>query len=74
MQVRIAELGLLLGAELVGDPDLTVSRIAPLETAGAECEVKIYEGQGHSFTGEAWPDSQRLAVEFLDRRLKKKAK
>ncbi len=36
MQVRIAELGLLLGAELVGDPDLTVSRIAPLETAGAE--------------------------------------
>ncbi len=36
MQVRIGELSLLLGAELVGHPDLTVTRIAPLETAGPD--------------------------------------
>jgi UDP-3-O-[3-hydroxymyristoyl] glucosamine N-acyltransferase len=36
VQVRIGELSLLLGAELVGNPDLTVTRIAPLETAGSD--------------------------------------
>jgi UDP-3-O-[3-hydroxymyristoyl] glucosamine N-acyltransferase len=36
VQVRLGELGLLLGAELIGEPDLTVSRIAPLETAGVD--------------------------------------
>ena len=36
MQARIGDLGLLLGAELIGDPDLIVTRIAPLETAGVD--------------------------------------
>ncbi len=36
MQARIGELQRLLGAELIGNPDLTVARIAPLETAGAD--------------------------------------
>ena len=36
MQARLGELSLLLDAELIGDPDATVARIAPLETAGAD--------------------------------------
>jgi UDP-3-O-[3-hydroxymyristoyl] glucosamine N-acyltransferase len=36
VQVRIGDLSLLLGAEMVGNADLTVSCIAPLETAGPE--------------------------------------
>ncbi len=36
MQARLGELSLLLGAELIGDADLTVDRIAPLETAGVD--------------------------------------
>jgi UDP-3-O-[3-hydroxymyristoyl] glucosamine N-acyltransferase len=36
VQVRLGELGRLLGAELVGDPDLIISRIGPLETAGPD--------------------------------------
>jgi UDP-3-O-[3-hydroxymyristoyl] glucosamine N-acyltransferase len=36
VQVRLGDLSLLLGAELVGNADLTVSRIAPLDTAGID--------------------------------------
>jgi UDP-3-O-[3-hydroxymyristoyl] glucosamine N-acyltransferase len=36
VQVRIGELSLLLGAELVGNPDLVATHIAPLETAGPD--------------------------------------
>ena len=36
MQARLGDLSLLLDAELIGDPDATVARIAPLETAGAD--------------------------------------
>jgi UDP-3-O-[3-hydroxymyristoyl] glucosamine N-acyltransferase len=36
VQARLGELSLLLGAELIGDPDLTVVRMAPLETAGTD--------------------------------------
>ncbi len=36
MQVRIAELAALLGAELIGDGDHAVSRIGPLEGADAD--------------------------------------
>ena len=34
--VRLGELALVLGAELRGDPDLAVTRLAPLDTADAE--------------------------------------
>jgi UDP-3-O-[3-hydroxymyristoyl] glucosamine N-acyltransferase len=36
VQVRLGELSLLLGAELIGDSGLTVACIAPLETAGVD--------------------------------------
>jgi UDP-3-O-[3-hydroxymyristoyl] glucosamine N-acyltransferase len=36
MQARIGELGLLLGAELIGDPALVVHRLGPLESAGPD--------------------------------------
>jgi UDP-3-O-[3-hydroxymyristoyl] glucosamine N-acyltransferase len=36
VQARLGDLSLLLGAELIGDPDATVARIAPLETAGRD--------------------------------------
>ncbi|MFY9512387.1 MAG: LpxD N-terminal domain-containing protein, partial [Rubrivivax sp.] len=36
MRVRIAELAARLGGELLGDGDIAVSRIGPLETAGAD--------------------------------------
>ena len=36
MQARLGELSLLLGAELIGEAGLTVTRIAPLETAGVD--------------------------------------
>ena len=36
MLVRLGELSRHLGAELLGDPELTVSRIAPLDSAGAD--------------------------------------
>lgn len=35
MGVRLGELARLLGAELIGDPDLVVTRIGPLESADA---------------------------------------
>ncbi|MCC7046223.1 MAG: dienelactone hydrolase family protein [Alphaproteobacteria bacterium] len=41
-----------------------------LKTIGAPHEVKIYKGQGHSFTGAADQDSVERSVEFLDRRLR----
>ena len=36
MLVRLGELGRFLGAELLGDPEFTVSRIGPLATAGPD--------------------------------------
>jgi len=40
-----------------------------LKTVGAVHEVKIYKGQGHSFTGAADQDSIERTVEFLARHL-----
>lgn len=38
-----------------------------LKAVGAEHEVKIYKGQGHSFTGAADQDSVERTVNFLER-------
>lgn len=41
-----------------------------LKTIGATYELKIYKGQGHSFTGAADQDSIERSVDFLDRWLR----
>ncbi|MCC6468563.1 MAG: dienelactone hydrolase family protein [Alphaproteobacteria bacterium] len=41
-----------------------------LKSIGASYEVKIYKGQGHSFTGAADQDSVERSVEFLERWLR----
>jgi dienelactone hydrolase len=40
-----------------------------LEKKGAPCEMKIYSGVGHNFSGEAWADAQTRALAFLDKYL-----
>ena len=41
-----------------------------LQSIGATYEIKIYKGQGHSFTGGADQDSVERSVEFLERWLR----
>jgi carboxymethylenebutenolidase len=41
-----------------------------LKSIGATHEIKIYKGQGHSFTGAADQDSVERSVEFLERWLR----
>jgi dienelactone hydrolase len=41
-----------------------------LKTIGATHELKIYKGQGHSFTGAADQDSVERSVDFLERWLR----
>lgn len=41
-----------------------------LLNAGKAVELFVYQGQGHSFTGEAWQLFMTRAVEFFDEQLK----
>lgn len=60
---------------LHGDRDRTVplararELIRLLEQIGAEHEVKIYRGEGHTFRGEAREDSIARTVDFFERHL-----
>ncbi|MEK9970638.1 MAG: prolyl oligopeptidase family serine peptidase [Ferrovibrio sp.] len=60
---------------LHGDKDATVpvrrayELASLLDELGAEHEVKIYKGQGHTFRGEAKEDSINRTVEFFERYL-----
>jgi dipeptidyl aminopeptidase/acylaminoacyl peptidase len=60
---------------LHGDKDATVpvrrayELASLLDDLGAEHEVKIYKGQGHTFRGEAKEDSINRTVEFFERHL-----
>jgi dienelactone hydrolase len=60
---------------LHGDKDATVPVRRAYELAnlldglGAEHEVKIYKGQGHTFRGDAKEDSINRTVEFFERHL-----
>ncbi|WP_341915932.1 dienelactone hydrolase family protein [Ferrovibrio terrae] len=60
---------------LHGDRDATVPVRRAYELAslldglGAEHEVKIYKGQGHTFRGDAKEDSINRTVEFFERHL-----
>lgn len=60
---------------LHGDKDATVpvrrayELASLLDDVGAEHEVKIYKGQGHTFRGEAKEDSINRTVEFFERHL-----
>ncbi len=48
MQARLGELSLLLDAELIGDPEATVARIAPLEAAGSDAISFLANPRYHS--------------------------
>lgn len=60
---------------LHGDKDATVpvrrayELASLLDDLGAEHEVKIYKGQGHTFRGDAKEDSINRTVEFFERHL-----
>jgi carboxymethylenebutenolidase len=60
---------------LHGDKDATVpvrrayELASLLDDVGAEHEVKIYKGQGHTFRGDAKEDSITRTVEFFERHL-----
>lgn len=60
---------------LHGDKDATVpvrrayELASLLDEVGAEHEVKIYKGQGHTFRGDAKEDSINRTVEFFERHL-----
>jgi len=60
---------------LHGDKDATVpvrrayELASLLDDVGAEHEVKIYKGQGHTFRGDAKEDSINRTVEFFERHL-----
>lgn len=60
---------------LHGDRDATVpvrrayELASLLDNLGAEHEVKIYKGQGHTFRGDAKEDSINRTVEFFERHL-----
>jgi carboxymethylenebutenolidase len=56
------------------DPIVSVDEARKLERRlqahGIEHEIRIFPGVGHGFLGEAAREADRLAVEFLARRLK----
>ena len=41
-----------------------------LRDHGIDHEIKVFPGVGHGFLGESAREADRLAVEFLERRLK----